>query len=896
MVLVYASRKTFLSPKKDKAAGYYEDFDNEPMVGMLDSDTYQINLRAKEESNVTDVFVQYGIGTFSYSTTPVTPQSSEAYALEINLENIENNQQYQYKVNWKANGVQKDGAIRVFNSKKNSGNGFKFAVIGDGQQAYQPACTTNRPHSSSFEQTVTSLGSRNLDFIFTTGDDYGLSEQYENNCGDTILNFPAMMDTSGNFRDKYDLIGHSLLYFHTPGNHEFNWDKSGTLNKDFDKIQMARHALQNNYIYPLEYETWDDNDPIGGSYDTHYAFEWGDALFVSLNVMWEQDLAGNRYMIDWLNQVLSSSTKTWKFVFMHKPVKNARFGNICNQCLADDKGRNEFLQVLGNNRVDAVFAGHDHHYHCETYDNNLANRDADVPCPGTHYTFTKAPGDSNNNLYILTGGSGIKGAGELLEYMEVSVFADHAEIKCIDPRTGDLCNTGLDDSVPSATHITINKEGGTPAPTNTPAPPTSTPTSQPPTATPTTGPSPTQAPPTSTPVPPSVTPTSLPPSVTPTTGCIPCNTNAVTLTVNGGGNGTTIAAGSSATFVVNYGSQGAGWTGNTWDDSPISSVPYEYSDLYYLDIFTNWGEGMSAPCDGSRITLGGGTGSVTCTAQTPGNYVFVHRWRNHDKPPASSCGNCYKYLSYTIVAPSNTPTTAPPAYTNTPVPTKTNTPSPTKTSTPTMTRTLTPTITRTKTPTPTMTRTLTPTITRTKTPTPTMTRTLTPTITRTKTPTPTMTRTLTPTITRTKTPTPTAVRTVTPTITRTKTPTPTMARTVTPTITRTKTPTPTIVRTATPTLVRTSTPTIAKTNTPTSIPPVYTSTPTPAGGACIVYDISEPKDGKVNINDFMVFGSQYRPGVYQPTILSGDFNKDHYINISDFTLFAAKYNSGLCQK
>ena len=379
---------------------------------------------------------------------------------------------------------------------------------------------------------------------------------------------------------------------------------------------------------------------------------------------------------------------------------------------------------------------------------------------------------------------------------------------------------------PSPT-ATITPTGGitlTPSKTSTPAPPTSTVTPRPPTTTPTVGLSPTQAPPTNTP---------MPPSATPTTGCIPCNTNEVTLTVNGGGNGTTIVAGSNAMFVVNYGSQGSTYTGNTWDDSPITSIPYEGSDLAALDIFTNWGEGMSAPCNGSNVLLAGG--SVTCTAQTPGNYVFVHRWRNHPKPPVSSCGNCYKYLSYTIVAPTNTL-----------VPTATNTPALTRTSTPIPTRTNTPITTKTNTPSPT--------------------------------------------------------KTNTPIPTKTKTPTPTIARTATPTITRTQTPT--IVRTATPTLVRTSTPTIARTNTPTSVisrtktpvPPVYTSTPTPVGGTCELYDISEPKDGKVNINDFMVFGSQYRPGVYQPTILSGDFNQDHYINITDFTLFAAKYNSGLCLK
>ena len=883
LVLVQSSfKKNQPTLQRSLASSSYPDFYSTPLIGMVEPSQYQVNIRSRSINM--SIKVEYGIGSFSSSSNTYQLNADNNYNVEINLLNIQANSNYQYHVMWDKGSGWQTGPTHNFHTARAYGDTFTFGVMADAQptdtQPLEP-----QPLPQTAYNIASHMLSRNYDFIINAGDMSDQAAYYERHTD--VYGLDIALQLLGPWKDAFDALISSKLQFTAAGNHEFDMDfgesscgkPGGNCHRNHPGIIIAREARQKGLVSPRNFDT-NDNDGSGNPYETYYSVEWGNALFIFLNSSVRTGLYDPSPQINWLKQQLANTTKHWKFVVMHHPAMYGKDGNVCSgECVVNNEALRQIFSTYG---VDVVFNGHVHSYYCGKHDalNPTAwDTKDEYECRGTNRIHTFDSTENNTTvMYVDAAGGNITSNPN--HYLHVELNKDSLHITCINPLTGGKCCesgqacSGLDNV---ANEIYINKQDGTiPGPTNTPAPPTSTPTSQPPTATPTTGPSPTQAPPTSTPVPPSVTPTSLPPSVTPTTGCIPCNTNAVTLTVNGGGNGTTIAAGSSATFVVNYGSQGAGWTGNTWDDSPITSEPYTGSDLAALDIFTNWGEGMNAPCDGSRITLGGGTGSVTCTAQIPGNYVFVHRWRNHEKPPISYCGNCYKYLSYTIVAPSSTPTTAPPAYTNTPVPTKTNTPSPTKTNTPSPTKTNTPSPTKTSTPT--------------------MTRTLTPTITRTKTPTPTMTRTLTPTITRTKTPTPTMTRTLTPTITRTKTPTPTMTRTLTPTITRTKTPTPTIVRTATPTITRTNTPTIAKTNTPTLIPPVYTSTPTPAGGACIAYDISEPKDGKVNINDFMVFGSQYRPGVYQPTILSGDFNKDHYINISDFTLFAAKYNSGLCQK
>lgn len=186
------------------------------------------------------------------------------------------------------------------------------------------------------------------------------------------------------------------------------------------------------------------------------------------------------------------------------------------------------------------------------------------------------------------------------------------------------------------------------------------------------------------------------------------------------------------------------------------------------------------------------------------------------------------------IAPTRTPTDAPPA-TNTPPPTvvalaatatATTTPPP-PTATPTETPSLTPTATLTEPPTatPTATATLTPTSTDAPSATPSDTPTSTPTFTPTATPTSTDAPTATPTFTPapTITPSPTATNTLPPTIT----PLP-LVPTNTPTLTPTPLPTATPTSTATGTATPSATPTTTLSPLPTDspVPPTMTALPT----------------------------------------------------------------------
>ena len=80
--------------------------------------------------------------------------------------------------------------------------------------------------------------------------------------------------------------------------------------------------------------------------------------------------------------------------------------------------------------------------------------------------------------------------------------------------------------------------------------------------------------------------------------------------------------------------------------------------------------------------------------------------------------------------------------------------------------------------------------------------------------------------------------------------------------------------------------------------PAITSTPTPAlPESCKIFDIADPV-GIIDINDFMIFASQYQPFYSQPDA-SGDFNGDDYVDMTDFILFSYAYSqyheTGTCE-
>jgi predicted phosphodiesterase len=148
--------------------------------------------------------------------------------------------------------------------------------------------------------------------------------------------------------------------------------------------------------------------PEAGLLQDYYAWEWGDALFAVLdpfwfagkprgrNDNWSRSLGSEQYQ--WLKRTLETSRAKFKFVFIHHLV-----GGVDNQCrggaevapLYEWGGRNEdgsdgfsrnrpgwaapIHQLLVENKVSAVFHGHDHLYARQDLDGIVYQ---EVPQPG----------------------------------------------------------------------------------------------------------------------------------------------------------------------------------------------------------------------------------------------------------------------------------------------------------------------------------------------------------------------------------------------------------------------------------------------------------------------------------------------------------------------------------
>lgn len=215
-------------------------------------------------------------------------------------------------------------------------------------------------------------------------------------------------------RSYFAQVGHSLPLFLVPGNHEgeAGWvDTGGASNLAVWGIR-ARKFFYANPEPDDFYSGSDREDQFVGLRQNYYAFEWGDALFVTLDPfaytmrkptrytdadMWNWTLGDAQY--HWLERTLETSRARFKFVFSHHMVggsgPEARGG-------AAFAGRFEWgghnidgtwgfaehrpgwsrpiHQLLVDNHVTIWFHGHDHVYVQEQLDGVIYQA---VPQPST---------------------------------------------------------------------------------------------------------------------------------------------------------------------------------------------------------------------------------------------------------------------------------------------------------------------------------------------------------------------------------------------------------------------------------------------------------------------------------------------------------------------------------
>jgi 3',5'-cyclic AMP phosphodiesterase CpdA len=185
-----------------------------------------------------------------------------------------------------------------------------------------------------------------------------------------------------------DALGHAA-HFAVIG----NWEGEDGF---FTPEQIARSSSQRLLYLPGPHPGYPQG---GGSNHDYYAFTWGDALFVVLNVMTYTPtshlLGADPGLADdwtlgaeqraWLERTLAGASSKWRFLFIHHAVGGAA-GDIANSAYGRGGGRAARVgeqslvhEMMLRYRVQIFFYGHDHVF-------------TDMTVDGIHYTLPGSAG------------------------------------------------------------------------------------------------------------------------------------------------------------------------------------------------------------------------------------------------------------------------------------------------------------------------------------------------------------------------------------------------------------------------------------------------------------------------------------------------------------------------
>ncbi len=229
---------------------------------------------------------------------------------------------------------------------------YTFAVIGD-----------NRSGDRVYKKIVAGTMARKPMFIMNTGD---------------IIPHPGNRKQWAHFFELSKPI--DVPYFLTPGNH------------DIDDAQSQ--------------QVWREVVDLPGK-ETYYSFVVGDDLFVVLNTCepgHDRRIAGEQ--LKWLRRTLDAKRYEHQFVFLHHPLylwKGAsHYGSSLDRY---PKQRDALHALFKKEKVDAVFAGHEH-------------------------TYKRYPHDGVE--YIVTGGAGAPLYSGFNHFMFFEVAGPRVAVKVVD--------------------------------------------------------------------------------------------------------------------------------------------------------------------------------------------------------------------------------------------------------------------------------------------------------------------------------------------------------------------------------------------------------------------------------------------------------------------------------
>ena len=263
-------------------------------------------------------------GTVAWQATQ-SPTVPAADIAQWTLDTLESGQQYQYQVSTPGPVPTTLLYSGTATTQRELGATFRFALMTDNHIEPPEAAVIGDFGLLTMPSVARDVGASKPDFILNLGDMLDFHYFGFN------LPPPDGSYTKHAYLTYRKLLGDTLgsaAHFPTIG----NWDGE---NGCFTAEQIARSRDQRLLYMPAPKP---DTYPESGSdAEDYYAFTWGDALFVVLNVMsytttWHllssnpglpDDWTLGAEQMSWLQRTLEQASSKWRFLFIHHTVGGA---------------------------------------------------------------------------------------------------------------------------------------------------------------------------------------------------------------------------------------------------------------------------------------------------------------------------------------------------------------------------------------------------------------------------------------------------------------------------------------------------------------------------------------------------------------------------------------------
>jgi Calcineurin-like phosphoesterase/Secretion system C-terminal sorting domain len=366
-----------------------------------------------------EFYLEYGDHPNVFDHSSATMNNVPNRPDEVDIQGLAANTKYYYRLRHRTgtSGPFFVSPQYTFRTQRAPGSGFRFNVEAD-EHLYD-----KKGVRTMYKVTLANQAKDSADFMLSLGDIFGDDHT-------PLSTTSADMDVlHKDYLQYLTEVCHSVPFYVCLGNHE---GESGYYLNQTPPENIAVYGTNwRKYYYPNPFPNgfYTGNttiEPYGiGLPENYYAWTWGDALFVVLDVYrdcsindkpqnWDWTLGFSQY--SWLKTTLQNSNAKFKFVFAHhtrgqgrggiKTAKGCEWGGYSganNTNYQFDAYRPGWglpiHQLMKSTGVNIFFQGHDHLFAKETLD-SLVYQEVPMPADSTYEIGMLANADAYTDVKL----------------------------------------------------------------------------------------------------------------------------------------------------------------------------------------------------------------------------------------------------------------------------------------------------------------------------------------------------------------------------------------------------------------------------------------------------------------------------------------------------------------